>query len=145
MPIDAYPKELTDPYWKKVEKAIKVSDTGAGQALRSAEKLFKVLAAKVAAYEKAGGATGEVKQAATALANALEASEKVFEAQYKKFAAKGKKFDTSPEMKQLDRYRKAVTGVAHDAERIVTSRTFKQGVDDFNDRLNMWAKFIAKP
>ena len=145
MPVNAYPKELTDGYWKKVEKAIKVSDTGVGQHLRNAEKLYKILATKVTEQEKGSDVRlPDTKKAATAFANALEAAEKLFAAEYKKFAAKGKKFETSPEMKQLDRYRKAVTGVAHDAERIGTERTLAQGVGNFNDRVTMWAKFIAK-
>lgn len=41
--ILTYPKRLTDPEWKKTEKAHKIAATGVGETLRKAEKSVKAL------------------------------------------------------------------------------------------------------
>jgi hypothetical protein len=50
--LTAYPKVLTDPAWKKVEKAAGVSATGVGKTLRDAEKAWQTLAGELASLEK---------------------------------------------------------------------------------------------
>ena len=52
MPLADYPKLLTDPAWKKVEKAAGVSATGVGKTLRDAEGVWRTLAGEIAGLEK---------------------------------------------------------------------------------------------
>jgi hypothetical protein len=47
-----YPKIFTDPEWKKLEKQMKVSDTGIGATLRELEKAHKNLDAGIQALIK---------------------------------------------------------------------------------------------
>jgi len=145
MPVSAYPKELTDAYWKKVESRLKVSNTGVGQTLRNLEKLYKDFVTKVDAFEKAGTDAAGTKKAVTALTKALDATETTLMAHYQKLKGKGRSFDKDPEMKVLDRYMKAVSGISHDAAGIITGSDAGQAVKRYNDRLKMWAGFINKP
>src|SRR5690242_10925834 len=46
-----YPKLLTDPAWKKVEKAAGVSATGVGKTLRDADIAWGKFATQVAGWE----------------------------------------------------------------------------------------------
>lgn len=50
--LAAYPKLLTDPAWKKVEKAAGVSATGVGKTLRDAEATWGKFATQIAGWEK---------------------------------------------------------------------------------------------
>jgi hypothetical protein len=50
--LAAYPKLLTDPEWKKVEKAAGVSATGVGKTLRDAAAAWGTFASQIAGWEK---------------------------------------------------------------------------------------------
>jgi hypothetical protein len=145
MPINAYPNELTDPFWKKLEKKINVSSTGIGQTLRQAETLHKAFLEKVNAYEKDSKTAAAAKKATTDFVKALAATEAAVNTTYTKLKAKGKSFDKDPSMKVLDRYLKAFDGLQRDAAQILTNRTVTDGIKRYNERLAMWAKFVKSP
>jgi hypothetical protein len=52
MSLIAYPKLLTDPTWKKVEKAVGLSGTGVGKTLREAASTWGKFATQVDGWEK---------------------------------------------------------------------------------------------
>lgn len=70
MPQDlVYPKRLSDPEWKKAEKAVNVSATGLGEKLRKAEAAVKALSAHLKTRKDCAKVV-TLAQAAIAAANA---------------------------------------------------------------------------
>lgn len=61
-----YPKALTDPEWKKLEKEAKVSATGVGQTLRTLENAVKAVNAELNGKRDPGHLDNLYKTAKTA-------------------------------------------------------------------------------
>lgn len=63
-----YPKALTDPEWKKMEKEAKVSATGVGQTLRTLENAVKAVNAELNGKRDPAKLAALYKSAQTAVA-----------------------------------------------------------------------------
>ena len=136
MAFAAYPKQLTDPIWKKVEKAGGVSDTGVGQTLRDAEKAYKTLATAMAALEAGKTDARKVQPAQKAAAAALTKTVKTLDPVIAKVKnAEKKKF--------LTHYRRYVEQVAKEitAMDLEDHRGLKIPLDRYNERVVMWTKW----
>lgn len=143
MPADKYPTELTDDYWKKVEKAIKVSNTGVGQTLRNLQKVYAVFEAKMNMHEKTGHDGSAAKEAGDSLATAVAAAEKAFTTLYKKLESKGKTLKDN-DLIMLKDFRDALKSMSADATQIMKDdqSRFGRNLGRFNDRLDASAKGI---
>jgi len=132
----AYPKQLTDPIWKKVEKAAGVSDTGVGQTLRDAEKVYATLATAMATLEAGKTDAKKVQPAQKAAAAALTKTAKTLGPVVAKVKnAEKKKF--------LAHYQSYVEHVAKEitAMDLEDRRGLKIPLDRYNERVVMWTKW----
>lgn len=135
--VAAYPKQLTDPVWKKVEKKGGVSATGVGQTLRDAEKVYKGFHDVLEALEQGKTDVAKVAPAQRAAAAALHKSEKTLEGVVQKVKNADKK-------KYLDKYRMFIGHIASEIEQFDPKdrRGLKFPLDRYNDRVKMWEKWV---
>jgi hypothetical protein len=132
MPL-SYPKQLTDPIWKKVEKAAGVSGTGVGETLRAAETAFKTLGTGMDAAQKGTKTAASVKPARAAAATALRKSEQQVQKTYPKVKDEKKK-------DLLWAYGRLVSDIAGEIENMNLDRhndAAELAIKRFNDRAKM--------
>jgi hypothetical protein len=132
MPL-SYPKQLTDPIWKKVEKAAGVSGTGVGETLRKAETAFKTLSTGMDAAHKGTKPAASVKPARTAAAAALRKSEQLVQKTHSKVTDQKKK-------DLLRAYQRLIDDIAGEIEKMDLDRRHdaaELAIDRFNDRAKM--------
>jgi len=132
MPV-SYPKQLTDPIWKKVEKAAGVSGTGVGETLRAAENAFKPLATGLDAADKGTKTAASVKPAQAAAAAALHKSEQ----QVKKSYAKVKDAKKKDLLFAYERLLRQIAGEIENMDLDRHNDAASYAIDRFNSRAKM--------
>jgi len=133
MPL-TYPKQLTDPIWKKVEKAAGVSGTGVGETLRAAETAFKTLGTGMDAAEKGTKTAVSVKPARAAAATAMRKSEQQVIKTYPKVKDEKKKDLLRAYGRLVGQIADEITDMDLDRHNDAAELAIKR----FNDRAKMW-------
>jgi hypothetical protein len=130
-----FPKVLSDPEWKKTEKAGGVSATGVGQTLREVETLYKKLDAGIEAAKQHNTDAKQAKPAKDATVAAIEKSVKTLDAVITKVKdAKKKQIITDFRFK-LNRFGSELKNLD-----LVDHRGLEWAVGNYNDRVKMGLK-----